>query len=129
MNPTNNSTQPVNPINPAPVSTPPASPAPEKIGNPVQKTDKKFLFYGALIGLVVVAIVGVAGFYMMYAPKNSSDVAIVPTLVQEENNEPTPVEISQIEQASELDNLIVGLAQADGELDKELTALEKDSDF
>jgi len=126
MNPTNDSNQPVNPT---PVLTPPVSPAPEKIGNPVQKTDKKFLFYGVLIGLVVVAIVGVAGFYMMYAPKSSSDVAVVSTPVQVENMEPTPVEISQIEQASELDNLIVGLAQADGDLDKELAALEKDSDF
>ncbi|MBP9716790.1 MAG: hypothetical protein KBD51_02485 [Candidatus Levybacteria bacterium] len=126
MNPTNDSNQPVNPT---PVLTPPASPAPEKIGNPVQKTDKKFLFYGVLIGLVVVAIVGVAGFYMMYAPKSSSDVAVVSTPVQVENMEPTPVEISQIEQASELDNLIVGLAQADGDLDKELAALGKDSDF
>ena len=129
MNPTNDSNQPVNPINLAPVLTPPASPAPEKIGNPVQKTDKKFLFYGVLIGLVVVAIVGVAGFYMMYAPKNSSDVAVVSAPVQEKSTTPVPVEISQIEQASELDNLIVGLAQADGELDQELTALEKDSDF
>lgn len=129
MNPTNNSNQPLNPINPAPILTPPASPAPEKIGNSVQKTDKKFLFYGVLIGLVVVAIVGVAGFYMMYAPKNDNNVAAVPAPVSEESLTPTPVEISQIEQASELDNLIVSLAQADGELDEELTALEKDSDF
>lgn len=126
MDPTNNQQQSVNPT---PVSVPPAGPAPEQVGNPVPKTEKKFLFYGALIGLIVVTIVGIAGFYMMYAPKDNSNVAVVPAPVSEESVTPTPVEISQIEQASELDNLIVGLAQADGELDKELTALEKDSDF
>ncbi len=122
MNPTDNSTQ----LNSVPIT--PSSPAPEKVGNPVPKTEKKFLLYGALIGVVVVALVGIVGFYLMYAPKQANnEVASVPVVKDQESdpeNETTP-----LEEASELDNLIVGLAQADGELDDELAALNKDSDF
>lgn len=122
MNPTDNSTQ----LNPAPISVTPSSPAPEKVGNPVPRTEKKFLLYGALIGVVVVVLVGIVGFYLMYAPKQTNnEVASVPVVKdQDSENETTP-----LEEASELDNLIVGLAQADGELDEELAVLNKDSDF
>ena len=125
MNPTNNPTQQ---SNSAPLSVIPESPAPEKVGNPVPKTEKKFLVYGVVIGLVVVVIVGVAGFYMKFAPKEKSETASVPATVAVEEST-SDNEVSQVEDASELDNIIVGLAQADGELDEEITALEKDSDF
>jgi len=129
MDPINSSFQPINTVNATPVNAAPTGPAPEKIGNPVPKTDKKFLVYGIVMGLVVVVILGVAGFYLMYRPQNNNEIADVQNQVVEEDVEPTPAEISQIQNASELDNLIVGLAQADGELDKELVALQKDSNF
>ncbi len=130
MDPKNNQNQPVNPINSNPVSVPPSSPAPEQVGNPVQKTDKKFLLYGVLIGLVVVAVVGVAGFYMMFGVnKDASEVSVVSSEVPQVTTTPVSSEVSEVKDTSDLDNLIVGLAQADGELDKELEALEKDSDF
>lgn len=98
---------------------------PEQVGNPVPKTDKKYLLYGALLGLVVVALVGVAGFYMMYTPKKTVDVAQVPAPAQTQVAEEEIV----VNDESDLDGLIVGLAQADDTLDKELTTLAKDSDF
>ncbi len=129
MNPVNNS-QPVNPVNQAPVSPVlPVSPAPEQVGNPVPKTQKRFLLYGVLLGLFVVSLVGVAAFYMMFAPKSNNQVAVVPTQAPVGTSEPTPVEVAQVEQVGDLDNLIVGLAQADGSLDQELAALQKDSEF
>lgn len=134
----NNQSQPVStPIVPPGVSsepivsaTPPPSPAPEKVGNSIPKTDRKFLAYGALIGLFVVAIVAVAGFYFMYPKSNTNEVAVAPTpAVEEVAVEPTPAEVAEVEQVGDLDNLIVGLAQADSGLDQELAALEKDSNF
>lgn len=128
MNPTDN--QNTNPVNPTPVVTPPASPAPEKVGNPVQKADKKFLIYGVVIGLVVVVLVGVVGFYIMFSPKSNDQVANVTTVSTIENeSEPTPIEVAQVEGAGDLDNLLVGLAEADDSLDQELANLEKDSEF
>lgn len=129
MDPMNSQAQSVNPTNPTPVSVPPAGPAPEQVGNPVPKTQKRFLFYGVLLGLFAVSIVGVAAFYMMFSPKSNNQVAIVPTQAPVVTSEPTPIEVAQVEQIGDLDNLIVGLAQADGSLDQELSLLEKDSDF
>ncbi len=130
MDPVNNQTQQVNPINPNPVSVPPSSPAPEQVGNPVRKTDKKFLLYGVLIGLIVVAVVGVAGFYMMFGVnKDANEVSVVSSDVPQVTTTPVSSEISEVKDTTDLDNLIVSLAEADGELDKELATLEKDSEF
>lgn len=130
MDPVNNQIQQVNSINPNPVSVPPSSPAPEQVGNPVRKTDKKFLLYGVLIGLIVVAVVGVAGFYIVYGvSKDANEVSVVSSDVPQVTTTPVSSEISEVKDASDLDNLIVSLAEADGELDKELATLEKDSEF
>ena len=128
MDPITNNQQP---INAAPIpNVPPVSPAPENVGNPVPRTEKRFLLYGVLLGVFVVALLGVVGFYMMYSPKSNNEVAVIPTPApQVTDTEPTPVEVAQVEQVGDLDNLIVGLAQADGSLDQELAALEKDSEF
>lgn len=98
----------------------------EQVGNPVPKTDKKYILYGVLLGLVVIALVGVAGFYMMYTPKKSADVAVAPSPAQTQAAEDQEVVANS---ESDLEGLIVGLAQADDTLDKELTSLQKDSDF
>ena len=120
MDPNNNQQ-----INQQPSVNAPQASQPEQVGNPVPKTDKKYLLYGALLGLIVVAVIGVAGFYMMYSPKKSADVAVVATPAPQVAQEKEVV----VNNASDLEGLIVGLAQADDTLDKELTSLQKDSDF
>ena len=120
MDPNNNQQ-----INQQPSVNAPQASQPEQVGNPVPKTDKKYLLYGALIGLVIGAVVGVAAFYMMFSPKKSADVAVVPTPAPQVAQEQEVV----VNDESDLEGLIVGLAQADNTLDKELTSLEKDSDF
>lgn len=130
MDPLNNQ-QPVNPINQTPVSpVPPVTPAPEQVGNPVPKTEKKYLLYGVLLGLFVVAIISIAVVYVMFSPKSQEQIAETPVVTEEVASiEPTPVEVAEVGGVGDLDNLIVGLAEADGSLTKELEALEKDSDF
>lgn len=127
----NNQQQQVNPVNQTPVpSVSSATPAPEQVGNPVPKTEKKFLLYGILLGLLVVALVGVGVFYMVFNSKANEQVAVVPTPAAVETiAEPTPVEVAEVVGVGDLDNLIVGLAEADGSLEKELIALEKDANF
>ena len=78
--------------------------------------------------LILIVIVGAAVFYTLYQPKEDSDVVVVPTpspLVTTEEETDLP-EISGV---SDLDNIIVGLAQADGSLDQDLAQLEKESNF
>lgn len=125
MDPLNN--QQANPQ--VPNAAPQAPIQPEQVGNPMPKTEKRYLLYGAILGLAVVVLVGVAGFYMLYSPKGSNNVVVAPTPTQSASTGEEEVEVAEVAGVTDLDNLIVGLAQADGSLDKELTQLEKDSDF
>lgn len=117
MDPNNQTVNQQTPVVQPPQAVPPNAP----------KSNKK-LMYGVLLGLITVIIVGAAGFYVLNSPKTENKVAVAPTPI------PTPVEeeaaeVPEVTGVSDLDNFIVGLAQADTSLEKELTSLEKDSDF
>ena len=66
---------------------------------------------------------------MLYSPKGDSDVVVAPTPQPLVSTEEEEVEVAEVAGVTDLDNFIVGLAQADEGLDQELTQLEKDSDF
>ena len=90
------------------------------------KSNKKLL-YGILFGVVVIVVIGAVGFYLMKAPKSTPKVAEIaaPSEISTVTPEPEVV----VNNESDLDNLLVGLAQADNSLDTELASLEKDSNF
>lgn len=90
------------------------------------KSNKKLLF-GILLGVVVIVVIGAVGFYLMKAPKSTPKVVEItaPSEVSTVTPEPEVV----VNNTFDLDNLLVGLAQADNSLDTELTSLEKDSNF
>ena len=111
-------------VNPQPIVVTPQQQAPQIPQAP--KSNKK-LIYGVLIGVVVIIIIAVLGFYLMKAPKNTQKVAEISAPTQAPTVTPEPEIV--INNASDLDNLLVGLAQADNSLDTELTSLEKDSNF
>lgn len=112
-----------------PNAAPQAPIQPEQVGNPMPKTEKRYLLYGVLLGLAIVVLIGVAGFYMLYSPKGSNNVAVAPTPEPPVSTGEEEVEVAEVAGVTDLDNLLVGLAQADEGLDQELTKLEKDSDF
>ncbi len=90
------------------------------------KSNKKLL-YIVLLGVIVVLVVAAIGFYLMKAQKTTQKVVEVPapTVVPTVTNAPEVV----VNNASDLDGLLVGLAQADNSLDTDLTNLNKDSSF
>ncbi len=128
MEETNN--QQINTQVPNAVAQPPTqSPtsAPQQVNNQVPKSGNRYLLYGVLLGLVLVVIVGIAVFYMLYQPKEDNNVAVVPTPVPTVSEE--EADVPEIAGVSDLDNIIVGLAEAEESLDQELAKLEKDSNF
>ena len=93
--------------------------------------NKKVILLGGLFGLLTVVVVGAAGFYMLNSSKQNENenVAVVPTPTPVVSTDEEEVDVAQVSEVSDLDSLLVGLAQADEGLDQELTQLEKDSDF
>lgn len=85
------------------------------------------LLYGILLGVVVIVVIGAVGFYLMKAPKSTPNVAEIPAPSEISTVTPEPEVV--VNNASDLDGLLVGLAQADESLDTELASLEKDSNF
>lgn len=122
----NNTQQPVPVVN---QQMPQVATVSEQVGNPVPKSNKKFLLYGILLGLIIVALVGVVGFYVLYGAKKTTNnsVAAVPTSAQTVTVTAAPV--AAVNNTSDLDGLLVGLAQADNSLNSEVTSLDKDSNF
>lgn len=86
--------------------------------------NKKLLVYGALIGLVVIVLIGIAGYYFIYSPKNTNDMVAVPTQAPVAEAEEAP-----ITDASELDSIILELTTVDEALAEELETLETESNF
>lgn len=122
MDPNNQTVNQQTPVVPqAPVVQPPQAVPPN-----APKSNKK-LMYGVLLGLITVIIVSAVGFYMLNSPKTENKVAVAPTPI------PTPVEeaadVPEVTGVSDLDNFIVGLAEADSSLDTELAKFETDSNF
>ncbi|MBI4097596.1 MAG: hypothetical protein HY426_00995 [Candidatus Levybacteria bacterium] len=123
MDPNNNNQQ----INQQPPVNAPQTPVtPEQVGSPVPKTQTRYILYGALLGLIAVVVVGVIAFYFAYSPKKSTQTAVIPTPAPSVATEEQEVVVNN---ESDLEGLLVGLAQADNSLDQELSALTKDSDF
>lgn len=93
--------------------------------------NKKVILLGGLFGLLTVVVVGAAGFYMLNSPRQNenANVAVVPTPTPVVSAVEEDVDVAQVSEVSDLDSLLVGLAQADEGLDQELAQLEKDSDF
>lgn len=128
MDPNNQTVNQQAPVAPQAASQPVVvTPQQQGLQTPQAPKSNKKLLYGVLIGLITVAIVGTAGFYMLNSSKTDKKITVAPS--------PTPVleeeapEVPEVAGVSDLDNFIVGLAQADGSLEGELTKLEKDSEF
>lgn len=125
MEPNNQQINPV--VNQQPVVPSVAqAPVPSQPEAAAPKSNKKLL-YGILLGVVVIVVIGAVGFYLMKAPKSTQKVAEAPAPTAVPTVTPEPEVV--VNNASDLDNLLVGLAQADNSLDTELTSLEKDSNF
>mgnify|MGYP001605074248 CR=1 FL=1 len=121
VNPVDNQQQTPQAVPQPVVATPQQAPQ-----TPQAPKSHKKLIYGLLIGVVVIIVIAVLGFYLMKAPKNAEVAQVpAPTKTPTVTQEPEIV----VNSASDLDGLLVGLAQADDTLDQELTSLEKDSDF
>lgn len=127
----NQPTQPTqttqNVVNQAPsIPLPQSSVMPEQVGNPVPKSNKKYVLYVGILGIIVIAIILILAFYKMNATQEKAPVSIAPSPVISS----IPTEEAAIESESELDNIIVGLTEAEEpSLDEDLVALEKDSSF
>lgn len=89
-----------------------------------------------IVGVVVLLILGLGiFFYMSSSPSTSSTADSMPVseisgeeeVVQADNSVASSV--TEVKGASDLDQLITELSQADTSLEKELDSLEKDSNF
>lgn len=89
-----------------------------------------------IVGIVILLVLGLGiFFYMSSSPSKSSTTNSVP--VSEVTGEEEVVQtdssvaslVTEVKGTSDLDQLITELAQTDSTLEKELSSLEKDSDF
>lgn len=102
----------------------------EQVVKSTKPRNKKVILLIVLIALLVIAI-AVAGYYLLNSSKQNekANVVVAPTPTPVVSAVEEDVDVAQVAGVTDLDNLIVGLAQADESLDQELTQLEKDSDF
>lgn len=133
MDPVNNN-QPQPVVNPVPAQAPVSSltPPPQQEDVPVQKPRSKTLLYAAVIGLIAVVTIGVAGAYSMYAKQANNKVVSAPTptpVVAEISPSDSPAEVSSVKSVADLDKAVVGISKEDNSLDDDLMELEKDSSF
>lgn len=123
---------PQNPINPIP--SPVQVPETPVVSGPVNpdSSNKKLIILIA-VGVIVLAVLGGALFFYMSSSSSRFTTATEsgPVAVTEEVGESSEVtsSVTAVQGVSDLDQLLVEVAQADSELEKELAALEKDSDF
>jgi hypothetical protein len=127
----NNQPQPVVDSAPAQVPVSSLNPVPQQEEVPIQKARSKTLLYGALIGLIAIVTVGVAGAYSMYVRQSNNKMvsAPTPTPVVEISPTDSPAEVSSIKTVGDLDKAVIGISKDDDSLDDDLAELEKDSSF
>ena len=130
----NQPNQTVNQI-PPPVVSVPSAPAPV-VPVPGGGGSNKNLIILVIVGIVILLVLGLGiFFYMSSSPSKSSTANSVPVsevtgeeeVVQTDNS--VVASITEVKGASDLDQLITELAQTDTTLEKELSSLEKDSNF
>ncbi|EKD86335.1 MAG: hypothetical protein ACD_37C00351G0004 [uncultured bacterium] len=121
-----------NQINPTP--SPTQAPVPPVVPGPVSpdSSSKKLIILVA-VGAIILAVLGGALFFYMSSSSSKSTTVTesAPVAVTEEVGESSEVtsSVTAVQGVSDLDQLLVEVAQADSELEKQLVALEKDSDF
>lgn len=120
---------------PPPVVSVPSAPIPAVPVSGGGGSNKSLLIL-IIVGVVILLILGLGiFFYMSSSPSTSLTTDSVPVsetsgeeeVVQADNSIASSV--TEVKGASDLDQLITELSQVDGTLEKELSTLEKDSDF
>ncbi len=113
---------PVPPVQPVPNPTPVELPS---------QSGNKFLIFGILGGLGVVILLGLLTYFFFTSKPARNETSGLPSVSQA----PVPVakeeksSVTSVNGVSDLDKLLIEVAQADDTMEKELTNLEKDSNF
>lgn len=95
-------------------------------------SNKNFLIFGILGGIIVVALLGLGVYiYFTSKPQATNETSSLPKITSApipQAREATS-SVASVNGASDLDQLLIEVVQADNSLEKELTNLEKDSKF
>lgn len=122
----------MDPVNNQVNQVPPQSPVqqvPQAPENSNPKSSKNFMMIG-IISVVILAIVLSAGIYIYMSLPTAKTAT---TYEAEVSNSPTPIaseeKVVVVNDDSDLESLLVEVANADGGFESDLEALEKDSNF
>lgn len=121
-----------NPVNPTVNQVPPMQSSSPVVPISGGGGSRKNLPILIIVGVVILLVLGLGLlFYMFQAPSKSSQTTSIPVAEVTEGPEAAQTEsvVAEVKGTSDLDQLITELAQTDSTLEKELSSLEKDSDF